>query len=110
MERIAHDNLGNVIKTARLEMNLTREQFAERVSLSPRYIMSIENENKKPAYDKLCKIIRALGVNANDIFYPEKAGEETVVGRISRLLPQCDEHEIKAVAALVETLLIEKGK
>ena len=108
MERIEYDNLGKVIKSARLDMKLTREQFAEIVSLSPRYIMSIENENKKPAYDKLCKIIRALGVNANDIFYPEKAKAETATVRLSRLLPQCDEREIKAITALVETLLIEK--
>ena len=110
MERSTNDALGAVIKSARLGMKLTREQFAEMVNLSPRYIMSIENENKKPAFDKLCRIIRALGVNANDIFYPENTGTETTAGRVSRLLSQCGEHEIKAVAALVETLLTEKGK
>ena len=53
-------------------MKLTREQFAEMVNLSPRYLMSIENENKKPAFDTLCRIVRALGVNANNIFIPKQ--------------------------------------
>jgi hypothetical protein len=51
-----------------------------------------------------------LRVNSNEIFYPEKAGKDTTAGRASRLLPQCGEHEVKAVAALVETLLVEKSK
>jgi transcriptional regulator with XRE-family HTH domain len=108
MERNSKNTLGKVLKSARLDMNLTREKFAEMVGLTPRYIMSIENEGKRPSYDTLYKLIRALGVRADDIFYPEHAGEDTTAGRVSRLLPQCGEHEIKAVAALVETLLSEK--
>ena len=108
MERNKQDTLGSVLKAARLDMKLTREKFAELVELSPRYIMSIENEGKKPSYESLYKLIRALGVRADDIFYPEKTGEDTTAGRVSRLLPRCSEHEIKAVAALVETLLAEK--
>jgi DNA-binding XRE family transcriptional regulator len=91
-------------------MKLTQEKFAEMVDVSPRYIMSIENENKKPSFFNLYKIIRALGVNANDIFYPESRTAETSAERLSRLLAQCGERDIKAVTALVETLLHEKEK
>ena len=108
MVRNTKDTLGEVIKSARLEMKLTREKFAEMIDLSPRYLMSIENENRKPAFETLCRMIRALGVRADDIFYPENAGENATAARVSRLLLQCEEHEIKAVAALVETLLAEK--
>jgi len=104
------DELGEVIKSARKEMRLTQEKLAELVSLSPRYIMSIENENKKPAFSKLYILVRALGVNANDIFYPENHETGALVGRLSRLLSQCDERKLKAITALVETLLSEKSK
>jgi DNA-binding XRE family transcriptional regulator len=110
MERNEKDTLGGVIKAARLGMKMTREKFAELVDINPRYLMSIENEGKKPSYSTLYKIVRALGVRTDAIFYPENAGEETTAGRVARLLPQCGESEIKAVAALVETLLIEKSK
>ena len=107
MVRKDKDALGTVIKSARLDMNLTREKFAEMVDLSPRYIMSIENENRKPAFDKLYRIIRALGICSDDIFYPENAGADTQTGRLSRLLLQCEERDIKAITALVETFLTE---
>lgn len=43
------DSLGEILKAARKSNNLTREQLAERINISPRYLMSIENENKSQA-------------------------------------------------------------
>lgn len=40
------DKLGEIIKTARLNMGLTREQLSEKIGISPRYLMSIEHEKK----------------------------------------------------------------
>ena len=105
MVRNTRDTLGGVIKSARLEMKLTQEKFAEMVDLSPRYIMSIENENKKPSYQNLFKIIRALGVDANAIFYPERQSGGASAERLSRLLSLCAERDVKAVSALVEVML-----
>ena len=103
------DALGEVIQAGRARMRLTRDELAELVDLSPRYILSIENEKKKPAFHTLCKLIRTLGIRADDIFYPGLAADEnTSVQRLVRMLSQCDEREIKAVTALVETLLHEK--
>jgi len=103
------DALGEVIQTGRAQMGLSREKLAELVDLSLRYIVSIENESKKTAFDKLYKLVRTLGGDANAIFYPESRAPDNSVERVSRLLMQCDEHEIKAVAAMIETLLLEKA-
>ena len=104
------DALGEVIQSGRAQMGLSREKLAELVDLSLRYIVSIENESKKPAFDKLYKLIRTLGVDANAIFYPENKANNAPAERVTRLLMQCEEHEIMAVAAMVETLLNEKTK
>ena len=101
------NTLGNVIKAARIKMKLTQEQLAEKVDLTVRYIMAIENENKKPAYIKLFQIVRALGIDANNIFYPETSFPGTSAERLYRLLCQCDERDIKAITAQVEVLLSE---
>ena len=53
-----YDTLGHLIKEARLAAHMTRDNFAERIGMSVRYIASIENEGKKPSYNALCKIIR----------------------------------------------------
>jgi len=109
-DKKSKDALGEAIQAGRNKMDLSREQLAELVDLSLRYIVSIENESKKPSFNALSRLIRTLGVDANDIFYPENRAENTPAGRVFRLLQQCEEHEIRAVAAMVETLLVEKAK
>ena len=42
------DSLGEILKAARKSNNLTREQLAERINISPRYLMSIENVAVRP--------------------------------------------------------------
>jgi transcriptional regulator with XRE-family HTH domain len=66
------DKLGKIIKAARNDNNLTREQLAEKINISARYLMSIENENKKPSYNVLFNLIRELAISADMIFFPEK--------------------------------------
>ena len=58
MERNGLDKLNGILKAARKTKGLTREQLAEVINITPRYLMSIENENKKPSYSVLFRLIR----------------------------------------------------
>ncbi len=107
MEQNIPDALGAVVKAERVAKKMSQDKLAELVGVSTRYIMAIENEESKPSFDKLIKIIHALSVKTEDIFYPENAEESTAVERLSRLLRQCSDHEIKAITALVETLVYD---
>lgn len=102
------DRLGEVLKAARKNNNLTREQLAEKINISPRYLMSIENENKKPSYNVLFRLIRELGISADTIFFPEGKCSNTEVDQITRLLSLCDERDLKVMAATLKALLDTK--
>ena len=110
MAHIKGDALGEVLKSARRERKMTQEKLGEIVDLSQRYIMSIENEHKKPSFDKLFMMIRTLGVNANNIFYPERPEDDTSLGSLFRMISQCDERELRLITAIVETILVEKNE
>lgn len=100
------DRLGAVIKSARKAKGLTREQLAETINISPRYLMSIENKNRKPRYNILFKLIRELNVSADTIFYPEMAASaDPEIESLTRQLHRCDQYGIKVVAATVNALL-----
>lgn len=66
------DKLGEVIKTSRLKMGLTRDQLAEKIGISPRYLMSIEHEGKKPSYDVLFQLVRYLNNQCKRYFLSRK--------------------------------------
>jgi len=108
MERNRDDKLGIVVKDARNEKKLTREQVAEQVYITPRYLMSIENENKKPSYNVLFRLVRVLGIPADDIFYPENKTATTDVERLIRLIYECDERDICVLTSTAKALLDSK--
>lgn len=99
------NNLGNIIKRARLNKNYTREQLAEKIHISSRYLTSIENENKKPSYDILYKLIRKLGIPADSIFYPEMKLNPSKKEQLVHIINQCDEHNIEVLFSTAATLL-----
>jgi transcriptional regulator with XRE-family HTH domain len=109
MRKNTIDNLGSVIKSARIEKHLTREQLAQILDISPRHLSAIENENQKPSYELLFYIIRESTIPADTIFHPELRYERSEMEKLRLLLAQCDEKEMKAVAATLQSLLNNGG-
>ena len=96
------DKLGEVIKTSRLKMGLTRDQLAEKIGISPRYLMSIE-------YDVLFQLVRYLTINANDIFFPESIVDTNEERKLlEQMIKLCDKHEITVISATAQALLTKK--
>jgi transcriptional regulator with XRE-family HTH domain len=108
MEHNNHDKLGSILKTARKTKGFTREQLAEIINITPRYLMSIENENKKPSYDVLFRLVRELGISADTIFYPENQYTNTEVEQLVRSLYLCDERELKISTVTIQALIDNK--
>jgi len=102
------DRFGSILKAARKAKGLTREQLAEIISITPRYLMSIENENKKPSYDVLFRLVRELSISADTIFYPENQHVDTKVEQLMRLLYLCNERELKIATATIQALFDNK--
>ena len=99
------ETLGNIIKAARKHSNLTMEMLAEKVGISERYLYRIENEGNYPRYEVLYKIIRALAINPDSIFYPEKPSKDSEVENLLRMLSACDERSLEVVKATAKALI-----
>ena len=97
--------LGRIIKEARLAAGLTREELAERIQKSPRYLASLENERRQPSYNTLCTIIVALNIDSNKIFYPGLQTTDEEKARLVRMLDKCNDYELKIVSATVNAIL-----
>lgn len=71
MENLNLGYMGAMLKEARLEARLTQDEVAERIGVTTRYLMAIENEGKCPALDVWFRLIRTLHLSADTIVYPE---------------------------------------
>ena len=106
----ARDTFGVTMKSARSALGMTQEQLAERLDVSARYIMLIENSHKKPSYDLLFRIIRELNIQPDLIFYPEKPSKDSQVEDLIRMLYNCDERSMKVIRATVKAALESQPK
>ena len=102
------EKLGGVMKAARKKRHLTQRQLAERLSITPQYLMSIENRNQIPGSSLLFLMIRVLDISADEIFYPEQGNECELIGRLSIMLCRFEEHDIELIISILQVLLQAK--
>lgn len=105
-----HDNFSMVLRNAILQSEFTMEQIAEKISVTERYLYRLENENKKPSYDVLYKLIRVLSISPDLLFYPEKNTETSEIDTLIRTLCSCDQRLLPVVRATVTALIEASNK
>jgi transcriptional regulator with XRE-family HTH domain len=98
------ETLGQIIKKARKHNDLTIEALADKTELSERYLYRIENEDKKPSFDVLYKLIRCLSISSDSIFYPEKPSKESEIENLVRMLHNCSERDLEIIKATVKAM------
>ena len=84
---------------------ITIENLAYKVGITERYLYRIENEEKKPSFDVLYKLIRELSISPDLIFYPEKPSKDSEVENLLRMLSDCDERSLEVVKVTVKALI-----
>jgi transcriptional regulator with XRE-family HTH domain len=102
------DMLGIATTEARVFAGLTRKELAGKLCISPRHLMYIETNRKKPSYDLLFRLIRILFIPADRIFHPELIHEQKALEQAVAMLHQCNEKELNVVIATLCAMLIDK--
>ena len=67
----ATDNLGGIIKSARIANKLTQKELSAMLDVSTRYLKAIENSGQKPSYKLLKSIVAILDIPAGVMFKEE---------------------------------------
>lgn len=97
--------LGDAIKTTREAASLTQAELAEKVGIDSRTILNIENYHGNPKMQVLYPLIRALGIDANEIFYSREGQGSTKLHKLELLLADCSEEEIEALIPVCESVV-----
>ena len=102
------DKMGLIPKEIRMEKGFSRELIAERARIGTRHLAAIENEKRAPSIEVFCRIIRALGISADCVVYPEYENSESEEMQLIRLVRACDERDRIAIKAVIEALLYSR--
>ena len=69
--------IGNKIRSLRIEKQLTQEELANRCELSKGFISQVENDLTSPSIATLINILEILGTNLPEFFNEDKAEKVT---------------------------------
>lgn len=103
------NRMAEVIRAKRLQKNMTQEQLAEQIDTTPGFVGQVERAEAYPSAPVLAKIIQALGIDANTLFF--EIDESSVVAReisirAQRLEPEKQEFVLNMIS-LVEHLSMD---
>lgn len=100
--------LGDTVKQARKRLQLTQNEVADTIGVDSRTILNIENYKGNPKMEVLYPLIRALNIDAREIFSPESLEESPSIHQLKLIIDSCTEQEalllIPIVSALVSAL------
>ena len=99
------ETLGDIIKYYREKSNYTVESLSNIVGISERYLYRIENENKKPSFEVLYKLVRALSISSDMIFYPEMMKKNIKLDRLYHMLLKCNDKDIGYIEIIIAAML-----
>lgn len=88
--------IGKRIKVARIRMEITQEQLADRVSVSPTHLSNIETGSTRVSLTTIVKIANALGVTVDDLLCDNLVKARPQFERdMQSLLDDCNDHEVR---------------
>lgn len=101
--------IGKRIKIARIGLDLTQEQLADKVSLSPTHMSNVETGTTKVSLTTIVKIANALGVTLDDLLCDNLLQARPQFERdMQTLLDSCEPYEVRiayeVAKAAIETV------
>ena len=97
--------LGDAVKRARGELGLTQREVADKVDIDVRTVLNIENYKGNPKLIVLFPLIRALKIDAREVFNPEMQRESPSLRQLRLLIEECSEEDAATLIPVIESVL-----
>lgn len=99
---IDYKDIGQRIKSKRIEKGLTQEQLSEMVEIGPSHMSHIESGSTVPSFEVFVSIVNALGCSADELLCKEVAAAKPLLNSwLSDLVTDCDSTETKILSDIV---------
>lgn len=97
--------LGDAVKRARGKLGLTQNEVADAADVDVRTVLNIENYKGNPKMEVLFPLVRALKIDAREIFNPEMKRESPALRQLRLLIEECSEEEAAVIIPVFQAVL-----
>ena len=98
--------LGNAIRTARIKMNLTQEQIAEMVDISPIHYKHLESEHRMPSIEVLFKLCDVLNLSLDSLLFVS-AKDRPLLRDINNYAHKCTDKQLQVILAAMQVMVAQ---
>jgi transcriptional regulator with XRE-family HTH domain len=98
---------GKRVRTIRKAARITQERAAEKAGLNAKYVGQIERGEKRPSFDAIVALAKALDISPASFFHFDKEESDAKVlhKKIEILLRDCTPHELQHAYKVLQALL-----
>ena len=102
--------LGQAIRYAREQRELTREQLSEKLEITPRHLADIENYGKHPSIEVLYRVAILFNISIDQYIFPNDESVKSSHHRaIEDSLRNLSERELIFVESLIDGVISLKN-
>lgn len=102
MENNCFKEIGLAIKTERKKAGITREQLAEMIHISTRYLIAIENDGQAPSFQVLYMLIRTLNISIDQYIHEHSLPRQSTLRRnVLALFEKIDENDLVIIEGTI---------
>lgn len=100
VEKFDFKAFGQAIKVARKAKGISRNALADKMSIAPRYIASIENSGQHQSLQIFYEFVTFLDVSVDTFFFPNKEADKSAQRRqLESLLDEMSDKGLRIVTA-----------
>jgi transcriptional regulator with XRE-family HTH domain len=104
-EKLDISYMGPIFKKYRIEAKRTQEEVAERVGITDRFLMALENEEKRPSIDNLLRLVDALNIPGDAILHPQLQHIDSEDQQLLRQFMRLSDRDKAVIRAAIQEML-----
>lgn len=104
MDIIKDIKFGEYFRTARLELHMTQEQFAEKVGISLSYYKDIERDIAVPSLKVFFQIVTTLNLSIDNIIYKNQTYSKEYE-TLQVMLTRCNDKQLTVLLSTSQALI-----
>ena len=97
--------IGDILRSARETKRLSQTALAEKIDVSARTIIAVENNQRYPTYEVFYRLVHALDISADLVVFPDRVPLTVEQDQFCRELLACEKHEQRIAMEMLRSLL-----
>ena len=104
-EKLDISYMGHIFKKYRVDAKRTQEEVAEKVGITARFLMALENEEKRPSIDNLLRLVDTLNIPGDAILHPQIQHVDSEDQQLLRQYMRLNDRDKAVIRAAIQEML-----